>query len=210
MQPSDKDIAQVVYDTYWAVDKLTRTLEVDDVFVGIQDTPEYGIICFRGSTTPMDWVRDFQAQMVYYPDLGGVEFGFIQGLRKIIGDRRGVTPGKPVYVTGHSLGAARACIFAAMEKLAGFEVAGLTVFGCPRPGAAKLKALLSTISVKSYRNCNDPVCEVPLDIPLLDPYEDVRPFIELNAEPPENDPWGPFAAHHFELYQKGLDALAGA
>lgn len=202
---TDIDLAQTCYDLYFDTSKIDTILDIDGVCVGIKHLPEASIICFRGSTTILDWFRDFQAQMVYDTELGGVDFGFLQGLRDIIGKRPGdAIPNKPVYITGHSLGAARALLFAALEKIRGLQIAGVTVFGPPRPGAFSVKTILASVPVTCYKNRSDPVCYVPMDIPLFDPYVHVRELTPLNAAPPSDDAWGPLADHHMELYLQAL------
>lgn len=209
---TDLDLAQVCWDLYYDPGKLDRVITTSGVTVGIAHKDDHSIICFRGSTTVLDWLRDLQAQMVFDMYLGGVELGFMQGLREIIGERPGgAVPGVPVYVTGHSLGAARALIFVAMETLKGLPIAGVTVFGPPRPGASKLKEILAPVPIRMYRNRRDPVCDVPLDIPLLDPYMHVRDLIHVDVAPPSNDPWLFAADHHMDLYLKAMqNAVASA
>jgi predicted lipase len=211
---TDLELAQVCWNLYYDANKLDHIVSTEGVTVGISHSAEHSIICFRGSITFLDWLRDFQAQMVFDDELGGVEFGFMQGLRRIIGQRPdGAVPSKPVYITGHSLGAARALIFAALERLRGLPIAGVTVFGSPRPGAAKLKEILAPVPVRVYKNRHDPVCELPLNIPLLDPYVHVRELIHVDAAPaPEeivDDVWGIAPDHRMDLYLKALQAGAG-
>lgn len=205
---TDLDLAHICYDLYFNAANIDNIVDIDGVVAGVKHFPEASVICFRGSTSVLDWIRDFQAQMILDPDLGGVECGFIQGLRELIGKRpAGLFPSQKIYVTGHSLGAARALLFAAIETLKGLPIAGVTVFGSPRPGAARIKDILAPVPVSIYKNRRDPVCDVPLDIPLLDPYTHVRNIIPVDVAPPANDPWGLLADHHMELY---LNALAFA
>lgn len=206
--PTDLKLAQTCWDLYFDTTKIDTVLDIDGVCVGINHLPDASIICFRGSTTPEDWFRDFQAQMIYDTELSGVECGFIQGIRDIIGKRPAeAIPQKPVYITGHSLGAARALIFAALETLKGLPVAGVTVFGPPRPGAQQIKDILASVSVRCYKNRHDPVCDVPFNIPLFDPYTHVSDLIPVSVAPPPDDPWGLLADHHMGLY---LDAMKAA
>lgn len=206
---TDLDLAQVCWNLYFDISKLDRIVDVEGVTVGISHKDNHSIICFRGSTSLLDWLRDFQAQMVFDMDIGGVELGFMQGMRAIMGQRPGgAAPDKPVYITGHSLGAARALIFAAMETFKGLPIAGVTVFGPPRPGSARLKDILVPVPVRLYRNRRDPICEVPLDIPLIDPYTHVRELTAVDVAPPPNDPWGVVADHHMELYLKAMQIAA--
>lgn len=202
---TDLDAAQCCFDTYWATGKLTRTLDISGVFVGIREREEGMIICFRGSTTLQDWERDFQAQMIIDPDLGGVHPGFIEGMRDVFGELP-PDPDKSIMITGHSLGAARAWIYAGLLAEHDTIMQGdrIVVFGSPLPGAQKLTDILALCPKKAYKNRHDPVCDVPFDIPLVDPYVHPCQNTRLNIMPADSDPWGAFSDHHFELYLKGI------
>ncbi len=206
---SDLDIAQVVYNLYWDTTKLDQIIDPDGVCVGIKHFIEATVICFRGSTTFLDWVRDFEdfAQMVDDPDLGGVHPGFIEGMHDVLGQVR-LDPKKPTIITGHSLGAARAWVYAALVAEHDTVTAGdrIVVFGSPLPGAQKIKELVTPYAKTAYKNRHDPVCDVPFTIPYLDPYVFPWTNTRLNASPPPNDPWGVFADHHFDLYMQAISA----
>ena len=202
---TDADLAQACSDLYSDKTKFNTILDIDEVVVGVQRREDASVICFRGSYDIVDWLRDFEAQMVIDPEIGGVECGFIQGLRSIIGKRPGnAVPDKPLYITGHSLGAARALLFAALETVRGLPLAGVAAFGPPRPGAARVGEILKNVPVRCYRNREDPVCDFPLDIPLVDPYVHVGPLLPLDCAPPDGDAWGVAADHHIELYVQAM------
>lgn len=114
-----------------------------------------------------------------------------------------------IYIAGHSLGAARAALYAFSRIKRGLPVDGVFLFGCPRPGDAVIRDTLAGVPVRSVKNGDDPITDVPLDVELLDlEYLNVRPF-EHVSEPytPNLQDWGPFNAHHIELYQEGCKAL---
>ena len=114
-----------------------------------------------------------------------------------------------IYIAGHSLGAARAALYAFSRIKRGLPVDGVFLFGCPRPGDAMIRDALSQIPVRSIKNGDDPITDVPLDIELIDEdYCQPRDFEAVNV--PWNDSlpdWGPFNAHHIELYQEGCKSL---
>lgn len=163
----------------------------------------------RGSTTPLDWVEDLEAQMIVDPGLGGVHPGFLAGMRatQAYWDN---TLGDKVIICGHSLGAGRAALRAAHLAAIGRPLVKVVLFGCPRPGAAKIAGLLKDVPVVSYRNQSrtgtgyDLITDVPFSIPDVDPYVQPRAFTPVTGLPPANDPWSVFRWHHAELYRTGL------
>ena len=107
-----------------------------------------------------------------------------------------------VTLTGHSLGAARACILAGELAALSRPIAELILFGCPRPGFATLASMVqqSVQRIASYRNGNDPVTQVPW---LLGWYKHVvEPTAIGHAE------LDPIDAHFIARYHAALDALA--
>lgn len=114
-----------------------------------------------------------------------------------------------VYIGGHSLGAARACLYAYARLKRGLPVDGLYVFGCPNPGNHVIGLELASLSIfRSVKNRRDLVTDVPVDMELLnEEYVPARVFEECNAVPPSTDPWGPFRDHHIQLYQSGCRTL---
>lgn len=114
-----------------------------------------------------------------------------------------------IYIAGHSLGAARAALYAFSRLKRGLPVDGVFLFGCPRPGDSAIRDALATIPVRSVKNSGDPVTDVPLDVELLDlEYLDVRQFEQVNQPyTPNLEDWGPFNPHHIELYQEGCKTL---
>ena len=119
-----------------------------------------------------------------------------------------------VFITGHSLGAAEACLYAYSRVSRGLPVDGVYVFGCPRPGNSGLGAALASVPVwRSIRNdCGrfpsyDLVTAVPFDVEALLDYAQPAPFEDIAESPPSNDPWGPLRYHHSYLYLAGCKKL---
>jgi Lipase (class 3) len=113
-----------------------------------------------------------------------------------------------VYLTGHSLGAARACLYAYYRLVNNLPVDGVYLFGCPNPGNKFLGKILSSVPVISFKNRRDLITDVPVDLELFgEEYVQVAPFIELNEPAPIGDKWGIFSDHHSELYQSGVNKM---
>jgi hypothetical protein len=156
------------------------------------------IVCFRGSITFQDWWNDAHAEMINAAPLGLVHAGFYKNMPAVIARiKPNIRPN--AVITGHSLGAARAAYAAAMIG----SVSQVTLFGCPRPGAAALVEALKDIPVNSYRNRRDPVTELPLPLYPDMPYEHVRPFLQIDGmtDYTLGPPWDD---HHIINYMKGI------
>ena len=119
----------------------------------------------------------------------------------------------PVYVIGHSLGAARALQYAWSRLRRGFRLDGVYAFAPPNPGDGAIGATYALPSfarvVKcSYKNRRDLVTDVPVDLPLLgEEYVQPFPFFEMDEAPAPGDSWGIFCDHHIELYRAGARKL---
>lgn len=201
-------LCQACYNTPGSFDRVVFT---SNVWAGIKHYPTCTAIAFRGSTTLNDWFRDFRSWMINDPQLGGVEDGFITGLRDVMAhliDEVERPTHNSLFITGHSLGAAEALLFGALIQVLGYGsvINSIMAFGSPRPGGAKVKELLASIPVFSYRNGADPVTEVPISIPEFEPYMHPRDLIAINYPVAEGDPWGIMAPHHIDYY---VEALGG-
>lgn len=173
----------------------------DGICAGIKD----GVLVFRGSVTPGDWLRDFMvapATPFDHPQLGIVHAGFYEGMdgffsktSKLLGDN--------FQLVGHSLGSARAWIYAGLLTAASNNPSRITVFGSPRPGGLGLANLLAPIPKASYRNGDDPVTDVPLWIGETMAIEPVA-FTALHETPTD---WaeGVMAWHSIKLYSQALN-----
>lgn len=83
------------------------------------------------------------------------------------------------------------------------------LFGCPRPGDSVIRDTLSGVPVRSIKNGDDPITDVPLDIEMIgEDYIQPKDFELVNV--PWHEPlpdWGPFNAHHIELYMAGCKTV---
>ena len=189
-------------DPFWA-----HYWNQDDIVCGhvVIDTVDY--IVFRGSVTPEDWMRDLDAIPVWHPKLGFVHAGFVTGLDALYSVIEHVV-GTKIVITGHSLGAARACLTAglfacdASQSASDCPVTCLCTFGQPKPAWVNLSRIVEKSGMRhvSYKNRNDPVTEVPFF-----PYVNTETPIALNAEPSPTD-LEPLRDHHISLYQAGVAA----
>jgi pimeloyl-ACP methyl ester carboxylesterase len=207
MTASDLDCANycaACYSSPAQFDAVFSGAATEEVWVGVKSLDDCCVVAFRGSVSFLDWQRDLDSIMIADSYLGGVEQGFMEGMLDTFKKLSAVTlPDKnPLIITGHSLGAARALIYAAM--MAGVrKVANVVTFGSPRPGAEKLKYLLSGVTINSYRNRHDPVTNVPFDFPGM-PYVHPRDLIAVDAPPRLPDSWGLLADHHIALYVQAM------
>ena len=132
---------------------------------------ELVLVSFRG-TEPgelKDWMTDLQIRRVPGKGGGHVHRGFKAALEAVASDmaaavRRLRDRGQPVFVTGHSLGAALATLAVAASETEGIEIAGLYTFGSPRVGNKVFaKRFTAKHGRRAFRvvNNNDTVTRVP-------------------------------------------------
>jgi hypothetical protein len=145
-------------------------------FGGPLDDPDAIIISFRGSKEPRDYLNDskfwFKARFPWrLITKARVHRGFLDGYLSVqdrVATR--VLTAKRIYVTGHSLGGAKAMVCALNLHQAGFPIAGVHVFGCPRVGnddwAELYDANLRDVTFR-WEAQGDPVPWLP---PLLNNY----------------------------------------
>ncbi len=209
---TDLELAQAAADCYESGASWEHVWQLDDVWVATRRNGSgERVIAFRGSRTVEDWLRDLTAMPTYLKRIGWVHKGFSEGMIDVLNETRSIMASEPVWISGHSLGAARAWIYAALVLTARNVVkpAGVATIGTPRPGFPHLRKLVakSGIHARAYANKGDPVCDVPLRIPFIWPYcEPVDP-IEIDVAPDDGAD-GPLARHHAALYVKGVSALS--
>ena len=128
---------------------------------GTIDAAGRAIIAFRG--TQADSFRDILADarfgLVKWPGQGRVHSGFWTSLAGILPQIEAWLASLEVsrlIVTGHSLGAAKATLLAALQ-----DKAELISFGSPRVGDAAFVASLAGRGIRRYVNCTDVVTQLP-------------------------------------------------
>ncbi|HEX8912621.1 MAG TPA: lipase family protein [Humisphaera sp.] len=141
--------------------KVTRTRG----YLGVCDT--HAVLAFRGSdpVTLQTWVTDAFVRLVAREHYAGrVHQGFSSVLRRSwtrVEAILAAAEGKPLFVTGHSMGGALAVLTACRLAAAGRPPVAVYTFGAPRVGDA---AFCAGYAVPTYRVVNrlDLVPELPL------------------------------------------------
>lgn len=187
--------------------------EDDGICWALKRLAGFDVIVLRGSVTPLDWVRDFRA-LARPSRIGHVHIGFFAGMENMWTDARPLVS-QPAIVTGHSLGAARAAVLAALMTVDGTPPVARVVFGEPKPGMIDLAEIIKSIPGRSYRNGNDVhhdlVTDVPFSFPPLQ-YVHPTPIIPVCCKPDGDEfaELGVFAWHHMELYETAVAVLPSA
>ncbi len=135
--------------------------------------PETAVLAFRGSDAPLDWMTNLNAAPGTWDGTGMVHRGFAAALAPVWPDIEEdleqilQAPGRPLLITGHSLGAALATLTASLVP-----AARLITFGSPKVGDADFCATIR--QAERYVNNLDVVCRLPLgNLPLVKVYRHV-------------------------------------
>jgi Predicted lipase len=140
---------------------------IKDTQALIVSNDEAVMLVFRGTEQDVfkDVLTDAYFMPVDFPGRGRVHAGFYHALsgdcwRHILDvlERPGIRK-KPLWITGHSLGAALATMAAAY-----LEPTGVYNFGSPRVGDAAFCASLAGLNFQRFVNCSDVVPQVPLKV----------------------------------------------
>jgi len=156
---NDLDLAKLSHDSYSLATHIKGNAaalltEADDSLV----------IAFRGTNDAIDVMADIWAIPWKPAKIGAwVHRGFWLYLEPLVDwlDIEIHRYNLPVHLTGHSLGGAAACLFAAICECRGLKVSSLTTFGAPRPGYESLARITSNIEGKRYVIDGDQVTSVP-------------------------------------------------
>ena len=202
MPPSDADLCRVVARSYtsatWWAGELSALYTLVD---------GRRIIAIPGTKREIgEWLRDFDAWPVWDRRLGICHRGFRDGAWELW-KRWPLQSAWPLtsvdfrgaIIVGHSLGGALALLLAGILMAQRTPPAAVVTFGAPRCGSWKLRRLLSPIAVRSYRNGDDPVPDVPW---LPGVYLHPRRQIEIGT--PAVDP---IADHHIGAYEMAVGAI---
>ncbi|MBM7704281.1 lipase family protein [Metabacillus iocasae] len=129
------------------------------------------VIAFRGTKSDLDWLADasaFQLPFPYASNIGNVHGGFLSiyhSLRnEVFNAYASLSPQKPLYITGHSLGGALATLHALDVAVNGpFEHVTMYNYGSPRVGdpAFVTSYCLHVRESKRFANTEDVITEVP-------------------------------------------------
>jgi hypothetical protein len=154
-----------------------RVVPIDNIQTDIHGKliilPESNVLTFEGSHSMEDWLEDFQIKRLPWGAPGMmVHSGFLQAYLSVDADIMAAldaAPVNPLWITGHSLGAALCaiCSFSLVNFHASRwldNIAGVYTFGNPRwtnlAGSLAHDALLGP---RTWRVVDklDPVCMVP-------------------------------------------------
>jgi hypothetical protein len=148
---------------------LAKRAYTDAPTVGKADSASrmcvYGDVhAFRGTDDLSSVIADADCALVHVPGLGALHAGFYGALAAILPAALALR--RPVAVTGHSLGAAMAIIYAAVLAQLG-HVCPVYAFEPPRIAADDTLAhVFRDLAIPFYgtRNGNDLVTQVPLGL----------------------------------------------
>jgi surfactin synthase thioesterase subunit len=183
------EIAQYAKGVYppIAVDMFTWTYISPCVTAAVLINSGNVVVAFAGTHDFQDIIDDVFIVPIELPDVGWLHAGFAEGMEdasKSIIDHLEVNTGLPLrslVVTGHSLGAAHATIFAAICGSHGMQVDHLVLLESPRPGFSNLAVAVraNCHKISSFKNARDPVVHVPVPVFGL-PYQHVVSQIDLD------------------------------
>jgi|MDTC01.1.fsa_nt_gb alpha/beta superfamily hydrolase len=142
------------------------------------------IICFRGTTDPIHWLYNLNALLIEWPSIGHVHRGFAKAFGKLqdsLQQELAERPAETLIMTGHSLGAALAMLFASLT-----ETQQVYTFGAPRPGTASFAQTLNRhCPVHRVVHGLDMVTQLPQHWPILERRAFVHPgevvHLQLNG-----------------------------
>jgi len=130
--------------------------------VGSQDAggDRFGVLVFRGTSTFGDWLSNLNTLPADWPQGGLVHRGFMEALEKVWGDVDDWLSAidRPMFYTGHSLGAALATLAASRSTR---PPCAVYTFGSPRVGNSDFVATLGNTPVYRVVNNRDIVPNVP-------------------------------------------------
>lgn len=174
------------------------------------------IIAIEGTHDPLGWAFDFFALRIFdHPGIKHASLGFIHAgfytMAMAVIERLDVElthRAAPYAICGHSLGAALALLLGALLTVRGMPPVKVGAFAPPRVGGAKFVATATSVPFCADRYGLDPVPMVPLDLPILFPYDQVV-LRELVAPPLPRDASlaALFDQHHITHYVAGVHAV---
>ena len=185
MEPTDRYLAKVAQRAY---DQSThRWKGVEALLVEEHD---FDVLAFRGTEGSIrDVIRDLRAIPWHDTRLGWCHAGFLKAGRGIWPQIEWLVESrKPLFLTGHSKGAAEATIVAGLFTAAGKAPAALVTFGSPKCGFWKLRDVLWNVPVRRYVHGRDHVTKVP------------RFYPHVREPIPLGEPGNPLADHILTEY----------
>lgn len=207
-QITESEIYSVCHGAYiddYPFDHIFQGEKDDQAYFAVKYVGDIDVVVARGSTTVLDWLRNFEVIPEILPNEGWVDSGFEIGVLEAMENVKPVLRGKGWIGTGHSRGAAQMTDFAVRAKLDGWGPMALVLFAPPRTGGGKQRLILADTPTHAYVNMADPPDPVPNVPPWCShPYS----LIPINEPAPSDDAWGPIRSHHDYLYGQGVAKLS--
>jgi len=150
----------------------------------ILSTADYVVLALRGTEPDIyqDILTDAYLHQVHFADKGKVHAGFYYGLSDWCLEKiqhtlnKQAVKDKPLWITGHSLGAALSTIATAY-----FNPQGLYNFGSPRVGDRQFADTFQNKNVHRFVNCTDIVTRIPLKMGLDYQHIGILHYLDANA-----------------------------
>ncbi|MGK0298117.1 MAG: triacylglycerol lipase [Gammaproteobacteria bacterium] len=144
-------------------------IKVDVIDVSSQDKTPCLVLAFCGSNELQDWKINFRAYQASFYDWGNVHSGFNYAFLSIKDELLKLPEIQkyPLYITGHSLGAALATLCVLYLSDNGVNMAACYNYGSPRVGDDKFTASLSDKMIYRVINHCDIVTTLPFSFPNM-------------------------------------------
>jgi len=136
-------------------------------------------IIFRGTDSVADWISNADCELIDFPRGGKVHKGFYKLHEQMIQDIKAWRPKNPLFIAGHSLGAAIATLMA--DELAYLNPT-LYTFSSPRVGNIDFAKNFEALPIDTCRffNTEDVVPTIPLPIIEYETYQHVGKCIPVS------------------------------
>jgi predicted lipase len=163
-------------------------LKISPVFGFVATRPGAVLVSIRGTETPGEWLCDFEAAPASCKITSGTVHEGFQRVYEVIRDSalQGLSDafktGDTLYVTGHSLGAALALLFAD-DAVSATQNLQVGTFAGPRTGLPDFAASFNQRVPNTVRVVNrwDIVPNVPVPAPPLCLYEHVGSSLNIDG-----------------------------
>jgi Lipase (class 3) len=184
------------------------------VYWGLKEINGTNYVCFRGSTTPEDWLRDLNAfaNPLTHSDLGPIHPGFFYGMPEVWAELKSKVTANLV-LTGHSLGSGEVDVCAGLAVIDGVTPKAKIGFGSPKAGFKQLGQIVKNIPDFCFRNTDGLSWDLITSVPFTffpEEYQHTAPLFDVCCTPQPNDDWGPFAWHHMQAYRTAVNGLTEA
>ena len=182
-----------------------------NVYWALKQVDGINYVCFRGSTTLEDWLRDLNAfaTPVTHADLGPVHPGFLYGMPEAWAEIKSKVTSN-LILTGHSLGSGETDICAGLAVLDDVIPEAKIGFGSPKAGFKRLGQIVKNIPDFCFRNTDGVAWDYITSVPFTfypEEYQHTAPLLDVCCKPVLNDDWGVFAWHRMQYYRAAVENL---